>query len=82
MAGTRRHDLPLLNANPHRLDIDWTLIPEARRHSIKISINPDAHSKDGVHDIRYGAAVARKGGLTAEGGVNALEAKVFKKGPN
>ncbi|MBP6827040.1 MAG: DNA polymerase/3'-5' exonuclease PolX, partial [Saprospiraceae bacterium] len=59
-----------LNANPYRLDIDWTLIPEATRRGIPISINPDAHSKDGIHDIRYGVKVARKGALTAAGCLN------------
>ncbi|MEQ1744380.1 MAG: PHP domain-containing protein [Saprospiraceae bacterium] len=62
-----------LNANPYRLDLDWTLIPEARRHGIRISINPDAHSKDGIQDIRYGVLAARKGGLTAEGCFNSGE---------
>jgi DNA polymerase (family 10) len=62
-----------LNANPHRLDIDWSLIPDARKRGIKISINPDAHSKAGIHHIRCGVFVARKGGLTAEGCFNAAE---------
>lgn len=62
-----RHKVAIeLNANPYRLDIDWALIPQAISQGIKISINPDAHSKDGVHDIRYGIMVARKGGLEAE----------------
>jgi DNA polymerase (family 10) len=60
-----------LNANPYRLDIDFSLIPEARRHGIAISIDPDAHSKDGIHDTRFGVMVARKGALTAEGCLNA-----------
>lgn len=67
-----------LNANPYRLDMDWTLIPEAVRHGIRVSINPDAHSKDGVHDIRYGVMVARKGGLEAETCFNAAGKPVFK----
>lgn len=62
-----------LNANPYRLDIDWTLIPEAVRRGIRISINPDAHSKEGIHDIRFGVLAARKGGLTAEHCFNAGE---------
>ncbi len=67
-----RHGVAIeLNANPYRLDLDWTLIPEALRHGIRISINPDAHSKDGIHDIRYGVLAARKGGLTAAGCFNA-----------
>jgi len=32
-----------LNASPHRLDIDWRLIPYALEKGVKISINPDAH---------------------------------------
>jgi DNA polymerase (family 10) len=59
-----------LNAHPRRLDIDWTLIPKALSHGIKISINPDAHSKDGILHTRYGVMVARKGGLTAAGCFN------------
>ena len=39
--------------------------------TISISINPDAHSKDGIHDVRYGVMVARKGALTAAGCLNA-----------
>ncbi len=68
-----------LNANPYRLDIDWTLIPEAMRQGIPISINPDAHSKDGVHDVRYGVMVARKGALTAENCLNARDAEAWLK---
>lgn len=62
-----------LNANPYRLDIDWSLIPQALTRGIKISINPDAHSKAGIHHIRYGVMVARKGGLTANSCFNASE---------
>lgn len=67
-----------LNANPYRLDIDWTLIPEALRRGIPISINPDAHSKDGIHDTRYGVMVARKGALTVDGCLNAKRAEEWR----
>lgn len=76
-ACAKHHVAIELNANPYRLDIDWTLIPEATRRGIPISINPDAHSKDGIHDIRYGVMVARKGGLTAAHCFNAAETGVF-----
>lgn len=56
-----------LNANPYRLDLDWTWIPYAIEKGVKISINPDAHSMGGIDDIKYGVLAARKGGLTAEG---------------
>jgi len=61
-----------LNAHPRRLDLDWSLIPKALAMGIRISINPDAHSKDGILHTRYGVMVARKGGLTAGGCLNAL----------
>ncbi len=53
-----------LNANPYRLDVDWTWIPYAVERGVPISINPDAHSVGGLDDVRYGVLAARKGGLT------------------
>ena len=61
-----------LNANPYRLDLDWTWIPYAVEKGVKIAINPDAHSKQGILDIQYGVAAARKGGLRAEDCLNAM----------
>ncbi|MEO0007273.1 MAG: hypothetical protein RJA20_1469 [Bacteroidota bacterium] len=55
-----------LNAHPYRLDIDYTLIPRAVSHGIKISINPDAHSLSGMDVVKYGLSIARKGGLSPE----------------
>lgn len=55
-----------LNANPQRLDIDWTWIPYCMDKGVMIAINPDAHSKESIHYIRYGTAAARKGGLTKD----------------
>lgn len=37
-----------------------------------ISINPDAHRKEGYHDMHFGVGVARKGGLTRAMTFNAL----------
>ena len=67
-----------LNAHPFRLDLDWSWIPYALEKGVKISVNPDAHSKEGVHDIRYGICAARKGGLTAEMCFNNLGLKEFE----
>lgn len=61
-----------LNANPSRLDLDWTWIPYALEKGVKISINPDAHSKDQIKYIHAGVCAARKGGLTADMCLNAL----------
>jgi DNA polymerase (family 10) len=67
-----------LNAHPRRLDIDWSLIPRAQAMGIQISINPDAHSMDGILHTRFGVMEARKGGLTVENCFNA-GLNIFKK---
>ncbi len=66
-----------LNSNPYRLDLDWTLIPQAVEMGIKIAINPDAHSREGISDLKYGVMAARKGGLTAKNCLNHLSAEEF-----
>ncbi|MGA1544033.1 MAG: helix-hairpin-helix domain-containing protein [Saprospiraceae bacterium] len=53
-----------LNANPFRLDIDWSWIPYAIEKNVLISINPDAHAVSGIDDVQYGIQAARKGLLT------------------
>ncbi len=68
-----------LNANPARLDMDWSWIPYALEKNVKISINPDAHSKDQIRYIEAGVCAARKGGLTNEMCLNALDRDKFSK---
>lgn len=60
-----------INANPYRLDMDWRYWREAKAKGVRTAINPDAHSVDGLDDVRYGVAVARKGWLGVEDVVNA-----------
>ncbi|PAP75267.1 DNA polymerase/3'-5' exonuclease PolX [Rubrivirga marina] len=55
-----------LNANPWRLDVDWRFVRAATERGVLVSINPDAHSTDGLDDTRWGVASAQKGGLTPE----------------
>jgi DNA polymerase (family 10) len=72
-----------LNAHPYRLDIDWRWIWYCLEKNVKVSINPDAHHKDGFHDMYYGVCVARKGMLSKEFCLNTLPLsellKEFKK---
>lgn len=68
-----------INANPHRLDLDWKWILPAMDRGIKFSINPDAHHVDGIDDIEYGVAASRKGGMTRDVCVNALPVYEFLK---
>jgi DNA polymerase (family 10) len=66
-----------LNANPQRLDIDWTWIPYCMDKGVKIAINPDAHSRESIHYIRHGVAAARKGGLTKGECINTFSKSEF-----
>jgi len=52
-----------INANPYRLDLDWKYHRKAKLLGISLPVNPDAHSIEGLEDVRYGAGVARKGML-------------------
>jgi DNA polymerase (family X) len=61
-----------INANPHRLDIDWRWINYCMDKEVMLSINPDAHSKEAFSDMHYGVCVARKGGLTSAACLNAM----------
>ncbi|NGP88951.1 DNA polymerase/3'-5' exonuclease PolX [Fodinibius halophilus] len=49
-----------INASPYRLDLDWRHGNKAKEVGLLSSINPDAHSKDGIDDIPYGVRIARK----------------------
>jgi len=64
-----------LNANPHRLDLDWRLMKKARELGLKIALNPDAHHLDGLEDISYGVGIAGKGWLSKEDVINCLDSE-------
>jgi len=68
-----------VNANPYRLDMDWTHLPYALKKGVMISIDPDAHSIHEIDNIRWGVAAARKGGLTKEMTWNALDLKAVQR---
>ncbi|MFH1134494.1 MAG: DNA polymerase/3'-5' exonuclease PolX [Pseudomonadota bacterium] len=61
-----------INANPHRLDLDWRELRAAKALGLKTFICPDAHSATGLKDARFGVNIARKGWLTAADVVNCL----------
>lgn len=67
-----------LNANPYRLDIDYSWIDYCQEKNVLVSINPDAHNLRGVHDIKYGVQAARKGGLLKENTLNTLTKDNFE----
>jgi DNA polymerase (family X) len=61
-----------INADPHRLDLDWRLLRRAVERGVRIPINPDAHVPSSLRYLRYGVGIARKGGLTPTDVLNTL----------
>jgi DNA polymerase (family 10) len=52
-----------INADPHRLDLDWRVLRSARAHGVMISIGSDAHNLAGLGNVEFGIGIARKGWL-------------------
>ena len=67
-----------INANPRRLDLDWTWIQTALDQGAMLSVNPDAHSTEGIDDIRYGILAAQKGGLYKARNLSAMSLADFE----
>jgi len=63
-----------INANPHRLDLDWRYMKLAKSMGLKMSINPDAHDVHGLQDVKYGVGIARKGWLEKSDVLNSMTA--------
>jgi DNA polymerase (family X) len=52
-----------INADPHRLDLDWRVLQRVRAAGAMVSIGADAHNVAGIGHVEYGVAMARKGWL-------------------
>ncbi|HEX4470230.1 MAG TPA: PHP domain-containing protein [Gemmatimonadaceae bacterium] len=63
-----------LNADPHRLDLDWRHLITAKRRGATIALGPDAHSVNALDNVALGVGMARKGWLEATDLLNAREA--------
>ncbi|HJR62822.1 MAG TPA: DNA polymerase/3'-5' exonuclease PolX [Gemmatimonadaceae bacterium] len=63
-----------LNADPHRLDLDWRLCHDAKLRGVTIEIGPDAHSTQALDNVELGIGIARKGWLEARDVLNTLSA--------
>jgi len=64
-----------INANPHRLDLDWRYLRTARERGVRLCIGPDAHSVEGLDDVDYGLGIARKGWLQKDDLLNCMDAE-------
>lgn len=54
-----------LNADPHRLDLDWRYCRQAKERGVTIQIGPDAHSPAALDNVHFGIGLARKAWLEA-----------------
>ena len=63
-----------LNADPHRLDLDWRHLRRARELGVRIEIGPDAHSVTGLDNMEIGVGIARKAWLESADVLNAATA--------
>jgi DNA polymerase (family 10) len=73
-----RHGVAVeVNCNPWRLDIDWRWHQLALNFGCMMSINPDAHSTGEIDMMRWGVAIARKGGVPADRVLTTLDVRSF-----
>lgn len=68
-----------LNANPRRLDLDVSMINRALELGVKISINPDAHSTEGIAHNRFGVLSASKSMLDADNNISSFSLPQFQQ---
>ena len=68
-----------INAQPERLDLDWTHVKRAKALGIPLVINPDAHSPGDLALVPYGVNVARRGWLTKADVFNTKSLKDVQK---
>jgi len=66
-----------INADPHRLDLDWRVLRRARQSGATISIGADAHNVAGLGYVEFGVGMARKGWLGSEDILNTKPVSEF-----
>jgi len=66
-----------VNADPHRLDLDWRMVRRARELGVTLSIGADAHSTGGMTNVAIGVGIARKGWLEPDRVLNTRDAEAF-----
>jgi DNA polymerase (family 10) len=62
-----------INADPHRLDLDWRHVRRARELGVTFAVGPDAHSRRSLEWVNLGVSMARKGWLRRDQVLNTGE---------
>lgn len=68
-----------INAHPDRLDLKDVHARRAKELGVKLLINTDAHSADGLSLMRFGVATARRGWIEAEDVLNVLPVSQLRR---
>lgn len=68
-----------VNGDPYRLDMEPRWIREARKRKIKFVISTDAHSINGMKNLKFGVGIARRGWVRRGEVLNTLETDAFMK---
>ncbi|MBD3791594.1 MAG: DNA polymerase/3'-5' exonuclease PolX [Campylobacterales bacterium] len=68
-----------LNSYPYRLDLNDTYCKMAKEMGLKIAINSDAHSIDGLDNLSFGIQQARRGWLEVKDVINAQNLESLKR---
>ena len=75
-----RHGVAVeINCNPYRMELDWRWHRRVLALGCLLSINPDAHSIHELGLMKWGIAIARKGGVEKRNVLNAMSVDRFDK---
>ena len=68
-----------INGDPYRLDMEPRWIREARKRKIKFVISTDAHSVNGMKNLKFGVGTARRGWVRRAEVLNTFKTDAFMK---
>ncbi len=68
-----------INADPMRLDLPDTLVRDAVKLGVKLTMGTDTHSIDMMDNMKYGINVARRGWAEKKDVINCLSLEDFKQ---
>ncbi len=68
-----------INSQPARMDLEYSMIREAKRAGVTFAINSDAHAVDQLQNLKYGVANARRGWCEKKDVLNTLSVKQLLK---
>lgn len=68
-----------INGDPYRLDMEPRWVREARKRKLKFVISTDAHSINGMKNLKFGVGIARRGWVRRSEVLNSLAPTAFRK---